>query len=278
MATDPDLVEFFEVNFPEAFHEAQTGAKDGDRLATSHRKIDKKVESRYPRNIRPMQTYLRDVETEEGSRACRRLRWKNMIPGTIRGSDPNLGIFSKQPESEIYVKTPWAVLQRELDRYHRDFESRVYDITVLDGPEDTEGTTHRVLPQNLQRHPVNSTIYCANFCRYHPGRPIKFPVSFINTEESPALKRDGFIIPIQRSIECFVEDDVDIPESLDMECSGLQFKDVIRTDRIILPDGVRFSDRVIKRGKEFIVGVMFGSGRGLEEDTTETEKEPVAEK
>jgi hypothetical protein len=113
---------------------------------------------------------------------------------------------------------------------------------------------------------VQSSIYCANFCRYHAGRPIKLPIIQINEEESPALKREGFIVPIQRYVECIVEDGVSIPEALELECTGMVTKEVIRLDRIILPDGIQVSDHVRKRGDEFIIGVVFGKSRGSAEE------------
>lgn len=219
-------------------------------------------EENYPLNIRPLSCYRRDPDWEEGTRNSRKLRYVDIIPGLLYGSDPTLGIYSHQPESKLLVKTPWKYLQSELDRYHNWIESRVYNLTVYRGPDDEEGEVHRVLPRNLQRHPVQSTIYCLNYCRYHAGRPITLPITYANEEESPALKRDGFIVPIQRSIECFIEEGVAIPESLEVECTGLLFKDVIRVDRMMLPDGVRLSDRVRKRGADYILGVVFGKGRG----------------
>ena len=98
-------------------------------------------------------------------------------------------------------------------------------------------------------------------------------LTYINEEESPALKRDGFIIPIQRYIECFIEDGADIPEKLELECTGLRYKEVIRLDRIIVPDGVRFSDRVIKRGDDLVVGVVHGSSRDVEAAKSTDEEE-----
>jgi Ribosomal protein TL5, C-terminal domain/Ribosomal L25p family len=225
----------------------------------------------YSRNIRPLTAYLRDVIHEEGSRNCYKLRKKEqMIPGVIYGGNPFLNISSHNPDSKIYVKTPIRNLQREIDRYHRTFESRVYDLTIYPTSshdnmiqEPGEGMVHRVTPHNLQRHPVHDTVYyCVNFLRYHPERPLQIPITYINEEESAALKRDGFIVPIQRYVECLIEDNVDIPEKIELECTGLNYKDVIRTDRFIVPDGVRLSDRVMKKGKEFIVGVVFGKSRG----------------
>jgi ribosomal protein L25 (general stress protein Ctc) len=284
MESNPAIAEFVSANFPEAFEDAESsneetpegimdGSIEGDESLSNEssyfaRKAER-AEPDYPLNIRPLSTYMRDDANEEGSRRSRELRWQGMIPGVVYGGDPNLGIFAHQPESKIFVKTPWQVLQRELDRYHRSFESRVYDLTILEGPDDTEGVVHRVIPQNVQRHPVQTAIFCANFCRYHAARPIKIPIVQINEEESPALKRDGYIVPIKRFVECLVEEGASIPERLELECTGLQSRNVIRLDRILLPDGVRVSDRVRKIGDEYIIGVVFGRGKGSDDDDDE---------
>lgn len=220
-------------------------------------------------NIRTLHTHLRH---EEGSNACRRLRYDKMIPGMLYGSDPMNGIASNSTESRKMLKTPWPELQRELDRFHRRFESRVYDLTVYEDESDTEGTVHRVLPRSVQRHPVQGSIYCANFLRYFPGRPIKIPIVYINTEESPALKRDGFIIPVSKHIECFIEDGVAIPEAIELECTGVVLKEVLRMDRLIFPDGVRATDRVDQ--ENFVVGpVVGGRGAGADGELEEGEGE-----
>ena len=267
---DANLQNYLKANFPEAFEEQRkeeqkTQQKDeGLKLAKDSGDVAVETKGDPERNIRTLTCYLRDPKLEEGSRVCKRMRYVDrMIPGLLYGSDPNLGLFSHQPESKTFIKTPWKFLQAELDRYRRSFESRVYELTVLESPDDdSEGTVHRVVPKNVQRHPVKEAIYCANFCRYHAGRPLKIPIVYINEEESYTLKRDGFIIPIQRFVECFVEDGAPIPERIELECTGLQFKNVIRVDRLILPDGVRFSERVLKRGNDFIVGVVSGKSRG----------------
>lgn len=265
---DAETEAYFRSNFPEAFVEREALLKKEEDEKEVAAEIERLAPPKnYPLNIRPIYTYKRCPETEEGTRACRTLRWNKMIPGILRGGDPNLGIYSHQEESKIFVKTPWKELQKELDRYHRHFESRVYDLTVYEDEEDTVGTTHRVIPQNVQWHPLDWKIYCANFCRYHPGRPIKLPVTLINEEESPALKREGFLIPIQRYIECFIEEGVTIPEALELECSGLKIKEVVRKDRLVLPEGVRFSDRVLKHN-DFVVGVVFGSSRDKADDVS----------
>lgn len=211
-------------------------------------------------NIRTLHTFIRQ---EEGSNACRRLRENKIIPGMLYGGNPNLGIDPTNSQSKTLLKTPWQELQRELDRFHRRFESRVYDLTVYENDGDTEGQIHRVVPRNVQRHPVQGSIYCANFVRYYPGRPLKIPIVYVNTEESAALKRDGFIVPVSKHVECIVDDGVAIPEAIELECTGVQLKEVLRMDRLIFPDGVRPTKRVDP--DKFVVGPVVG-GRGSGDD------------
>jgi large subunit ribosomal protein L25 len=208
-------------------------------------------------NMRKIHCFLRNDVDEEGSRRCQTLRdLGGEIPGLLYGGDPTQNISSNDHSSKIFVKTPWTVLQRELDLYHRSFESRVYDLTVFEGEDDMEGTVHRVMPTSVQRHPIQQKLFCANYLRYHPLRAIQIPIAYINEEESPALKRGGFIAPINRYVSCLVEDGVPIPERLELECTGLQLKEVARLDRIIFPDGVRISKRV--KPDRFIIGSVFG--------------------
>jgi Ribosomal L25p family len=276
---DPDALSYLQANFPEAFEseyddndpndEYGNAAKDDDEKEAEKKSVVHKSEEFYPLNIRPLHCYKRDAVEETNSRKSRYLRWHDhMIPGILHGGDPSLGIYSHQKDaSKTLIKTEWRVLQRELDRYHRNFESRVYNLTIYDNNNNRDSSTlHHVIPASVQRHPVKETIYCCNFVRYHSGRPIMLPIVYINQEESPSLKRGGFMIPIQRRIECLVEDGVAIPEFLEVESTGLSVKGIVRTDRVILPDGVRFSDRVLKRGRDFIIGVV----QDVSRDSTDT--------
>ncbi|KAI2492412.1 5S rRNA binding protein [Fragilaria crotonensis] len=147
-------------------------------------------------------------------------------------------------------------MERELDLYHRSFESRVYDLTVFEDETDTEGTVHRVVPTNVQRHPIQNKLFCVNYLRYHALRPIQIPIVYVNEEESPAMKRGGFIAPVKRYVSCTVEEGVPIPERLELECTGLQLRDVVRLDRVVFPEGVRMSKRV--KPERFVIGTVFG--------------------
>jgi large subunit ribosomal protein L25 len=290
VAANPLITEFLKVNFDKSVSEGSDGfvippeilKEYGYSVEENNDNDDEAEEKNYDKtrvdyglgtpeqqafNIRTLHTYVR---TEEGTNACNHLRYDRMIPGMLYGSDPNLGILSLTKDSKLMLQTPWPEFQRELDRFHRRFESRVYELTVYEDESDEEGTVHRIVPRDVQRHPVQGSIYCANFLRYHARRPLKLPIVYINQEESPALKRDGYIVPVNKYVECFVEDGVPIPEMLALECTGLQLKDVVRMDRIIFPDGVRPTDRVDV--KNFVVGPVYG-GRsgGLDDDDDEKE-------
>ena len=281
---DPLVAEYYAANFPIS----EQGQRDDDSSSFASNALFPEEEldgeepaqedvmkprsnEKYPRNIRPLSTFLREGE---GSRRGRYLRYHKLIPGLVHGStiDEKKRIPGSEPPSKIMIQTPWKLLEKELDRYHRNFESRVYDLTIYRDEEDNEGFIERVIPQSVQRHPIQNKIYCANFCRYHPGRAIPLPITYINEEESPALKREAFIIPIQRKIWCTVEDGVDIPESLDLECTGLRLKQVIRLDRLILPDGVRFSKEIEKKRDDTIIGVVQGRARDEADDEAASKK------
>lgn len=43
--------------------------------------------------------------------------------------------------------------------------------------------------------------------------------------------------PISRTIGRVVEEGVDIPEEIEVDCTGVKLKDVLRTERTVFPDG-----------------------------------------
>ena len=267
MKQDPVVDDFIRSNYPEVFKNTSI---DSNKPITNWGERRRQI-PKPPLNIRPMETLKRDPDTEEGTNRCFPMRRHGFIPGLIFGGDPTKGISGGDPSTRIFVKTRSSLLQSEIDRYKHSFGSRVYDLTLYDNEEAMEagdgGILHRVMPQSINVHPVNDTVYCCNFLRYYPGRPIKLPLLMINEEESPALKRDGFLIPINRFVECIIDEGVDIPEELEVECTGLQFKQVIRLDRVIFPEGVRPSKKVLKH-KDFMIGPIHGGKSGADDDDT----------
>jgi len=270
---------YFEANFPQ-FGKASQDNKTVEEEESHSPQSEVKENLNYEtslNNIRSLSCYRRDSQREEGTRRCDALRNHRLIPGIIYGSDPTKNISSFDPSSKILVKTPWNLIQKEFDRftYHR-FESKVYDLTVYENKEDTTGTVHRVMPRNVQHHPILNTVFCVNYLRYFPGKPISLPIVYINEEESPALKRGGFIAPVSRFISCVIESGVPIPSHLELECTGLKLKEVVRLDRILFPEGVRASKHV--NPKTFLIGTVFGRRSDTADEKPEKPEKTKTEK
>jgi len=278
---DPVLEDFLRSNFPHKYEESQTAAQALQNNWGEQRRQKPKP----PLNIRSLATIKRDSDLEEGSNRCFALRREGFIPGVIYGGDPTQGIDGQDVSKRIFVKTPQNILQSELDRYGPGLGSRVFDVTIYDSRDQllaaakddnssgsSGGVVHRVMPRDIQLHPVNDMLYCCNFLRYFPGRVIKIPVTLINEEESPALKRDGFLIPINRYVECVIDEGVPIPDELEVECTGLQFRQVVRLDRVLFPDGVRPSKKVTKH-KDWMIGPIHGAKRGVDGEDGEGDEE-----
>ena len=83
------------------------------------------------------------------------------------------------------------------------------------------------------------------------------------------MKRGGFLSMVNPFLECLVEEGAAIPECIELECTGIRPKDVIRRERFIMPEGVTVHPRV---AEDFLVGTVFGA-RGAEDDLEEGEGE-----
>jgi len=256
--SNPSLAAYFKANFPEWQSEDTITTRP---IPTPPPPIDPLVAL----NIRPLSCQLRDPVKEEGSRACYRLRRNKLIPGLLYGSDPTKNILSIDHSSKVMIKTHWDDIFRETQRYKLHFENRVYELSVHDEEGNlVQDTPQLVVPRDVQWHPVKNLVICANYIRYYPGKPIKIPIKYINEEESPAMKRGGFIAPVSRTVECVVEEGVRIPEFVELECTGVRLKDVLRTERLIFPEGVKASHRV--SDSTFLVGTVFGRRGDADDD------------
>ncbi len=116
-----------------------------------------------------------------------------------------------------------------------------------------------VIPADLQMHPIGHSAFCLNYIRYHPNKPIRIPIKVTNEEDSPAMKRGGFVSMVNRFIEVLVDENVPIPERIALDASGLRQKDVVRRDRLALPRGVRVHARV---PEDYLIGTVFGAKGG----------------
>ncbi|KAL7539206.1 hypothetical protein ACHAXR_009615 [Thalassiosira sp. AJA248-18] len=176
-------------------------------------------------------------------------------------------------ENRVYALTIFPSEEAHLDhhrsRHPKDKTTYRLDedtMTVIETPgpplpvppprTPIEGMEHiLVIPSDLHMHPVAHAPYCLNYKRYHPSKPIKIKIKMINEEESPTIKRGGFLALVNHFIEVLVEDGAPIPEFIELECTGLRQKDVVRRDRLIIPEGVTIHPRV---PGDYLMGTVYG--------------------
>ena len=105
---------------------------------------------------------------------------------------------------------------------------------------------HRVLPKDLQLHPVKETIVHLDFLRVGENTKVtvSVPVRFINENSCEGLKQGGVINIVRYDIE--VKSPVNkIPEAFEVNLDGLQIGDSIHVSSIDIDKEVKLlvSDR-----------------------------------
>ena len=147
------------------------------------------------------------------------------------------------------------------------FLTRQYDVKF-------DGATERVLPRDVQLHPVTDEPLHIDFLRLAKGATvvIEVPVNFVNEEDSPGLKRGGVLNIVRREIELEVPATA-IPENLEVDLAGLDINDAVKISAVTLPEGCKptISDRDFT-----IAGVVAPSGmKSEEEEAAEEELEGI---
>jgi large subunit ribosomal protein L25 len=214
-----------------------------------------------------------NAETREltGKGPARRMRAEGRMPAIIYGG-------KGEP---VGVSMSIRDLNKELRR--SGFFTRLYDLKVND-------ETMRVLPRDVQLHPVTDVPMHADFLRFVKGAKIAVfvAVRFEGQEECEGLKRGGVINVVRHEIEliCPVES---IPEGLVADIASMNIGDSVHISDIELPEGVTptITDR------DFTVATIAAptvhveeveeegeegeEGEGMEGEGTESESEDSAE-
>ncbi len=168
-----------------------------------------------------------EAREQAGKGAARALRRSGRIPAVIYGD-------KKDP---MPISIDGQSLQAELSQ--AGFYLRLYDIKVNGGNE-------RVLPRDVQRHPVTSVPLHVDFLRISAGATIAVNVGvvFENEELSPGIKRGGVLNVVRFEIE-LVCPAAAIPESIIIDLTGLDIGDGVHISKVKLPPDVEpvISDR-----------------------------------
>lgn len=170
--------------------------------------------------IRELMVEPRDRAGKGSSRAARR---EGLVPAVIYGDkkDPELITIKKNELIKVLNKG--------------GFMTHVLELKV-------NGDAKRVLPRDLQRHPVTEAPLHVDFLRISKGATIiiEVPVHFIDNEESPGLARGGVLNVVRHTIEISAPMD-DIPEGFKVSLEGLDIGDSVNVSSIELPEGVELT-------------------------------------
>ncbi len=161
------------------------------------------------------------AETREraGKGASRALRREGRVPAVIYGG--------KEEATPIHVEEKELV--RQLMTGH--FMNSIVMVEI-------SGDKVRTIPKDVAFHPVTDRPIHADFLRLAKGSKIEvaIPVSFINEEDSPGLKKGGVLNVVRHDLDLVCEVDK-IPSEIEIDVTGKEVGDSIHISEVVLPDG-----------------------------------------
>jgi len=166
-------------------------------------------------------TFEAEPRAGAGKGPSRQLRRAGRVPAVIYGE--------RQDQQMISVET--RALRRELNNPR--FFSTLCSL-------DLAGEAIRVLPREVQLHPVTDIPIHADFVRVSRGTTITVTVqvAFLNEDISPGLKRGGVLNVVRREIEVVCPADA-IPSELELDLATANIGDSLHISQVALPEGVR---------------------------------------
>jgi large subunit ribosomal protein L25 len=156
-----------------------------------------------------------------GKGAARAVRREGRVPAVIYGDKTAPTLISLDPRD----------VMREASK--AGFFTRLYDVEV-------DGKAHRVLPRDIQFHPVNDKPEHVDFQRVNETTRVRVevPVKLENLEKSPGVKRGGVVNLVRHAIEVWAMPGI-IPSRIVIDMAGLDIGDSIHINAIKLPEGVK---------------------------------------
>lgn len=197
------------------------------------------------------------VEKREtkGKSGARSLRREGKVPCIIYGCG----------EEQMPISASLNELRTTISK--GNFKSRVLDI-VLDGKPI------RVIPREVQLHPVTDVPEHVDFLRLNDDSKVKVSVliDFLNLDRSPGLKRGGVLNIVRRKLELICSA-TSIPERLTVDLAGAQIGHTVHFSHIDIPEGTEatITDR------DFTIATIVGRTAKTEEEEEAAEEAEEAE-
>ncbi|MEX0922009.1 MAG: 50S ribosomal protein L25/general stress protein Ctc [Rhodovibrionaceae bacterium] len=161
-----------------------------------------------------------EARTRSGKGAARADRRNGRVPAIVYGA-------SKDPSPITLAENE---VKRELNT--GSFYSTLYDLEV-------EGDKVRVLPRDVQFHPVTDRPEHIDFLRVSARTKVhvNVPVHFINEDQSPGLERGGVLNVVRHEVEFYCRADA-IPSYIEVDLAGFEIGDGAHISGVKLPEGV----------------------------------------
>jgi len=207
----------------------------------------------------------RSISAEKRDRAgkgsARSARRAGRVPAVIYGD-------GKAPES---ITLSFNELNNNINKGR--FLSTLYNVEI-------DGRKERVLPRDVQFDVVTDAPLHVDFLRIGKGKkiPVMVPVHFTNEPASPGLKRGGVLNVVRHEVELLCPAD-EIPESIEIDLTGLEIGDGMHISRVTLPEGVTptiidrdFTIATITAPTIMTAGAEEGEAAGEEEGEDEGEE------
>ena len=195
------------------------------------------------------------IERSKDTGSTHSLLVKGMVPGIVygKGTEPTKIAF----ENKVLLKL---------------MHSGAFYSTILD--LDIEGKNEKVLPKQLQYHPVTDKLIHFDFLRVQNDTKVtvEVPVEFLNQDTCPGLKKGGVLNLVRREVELSCNAN-NIPDKLQFDLISSEIGDSIKISNIELPEGVTptITDR------DFVVATVVPPTVEVEVETKPAEAEEAAE-
>lgn len=202
------------------------------------------------------------ARTPGHSRETRRLRRQGFVPGVVYGggADP----------------ISFQINERDL-RHALATTGAVFEVSV-DG-----GSPEPAILKDAQRHPVRGEIVHVDFLRVDLSKPIQAPVliELVGSEDAPGVTEGGVLQQLASELNVEARP-ADIPDSIQVDVSGMAVNDTLTLSSVEAPAGVTFLDdaeetviatitppRISAGAEEEIEGEVEVIGEGGEEAESE---------
>ena len=195
------------------------------------------------------------LQRNKDTGSTKSLLTKGMVPGIIygKGSDP----------TKIALED--KVLKKLMNS--GSFYSTIIDI-------DISGKIEKILPKQLQYHPVSDRLIHFDFLRVQENTKVnvEIPIEFLNQEKCPGLKKGGVLNTVRRLVELTCNAN-NIPNKLEFDLIESEIGDAVKISNIKLPEGV--SPTITDR--DFVIATLVPPTVEVETKTEETSEENTEE-